>query len=51
MEYNRKGKYPEEDLTIDEDPYKNMEVIYTQFVHKTCTQIYSIVPNVYLMYT
>ena len=32
-------------------PYKNMEVICIQFVYKNCTQIYSIVPNVYLMYT
>ena len=32
-------------------PYKNMEVICIQFVYKKCTQIYSIVPNVYLMYT
>ena len=31
-------------------PYKNMEVICTLFIYKTCTQIYSIVPNVYLMY-
>ena len=28
-----------------------MEVICTQFVYKKCTHIYSIVPNVYLMYT
>ena len=32
-------------------PYKNVEVICIQFVYKKCTQIYSIVPNVYLMYT
>ena len=32
-------------------PYKNMEVICTQFLYKKCTQIYPIVPNVYLMYT
>ena len=28
-----------------------MEVISIQFVHKKCTQIYSILPNVYFMHT